>query len=127
VDDREIQGFLAGLDASSRVLVTALRAVIQSAAPGACETLLWGGLSYHRPAVGGRVKGAVCQITAKRGAVRLEFIHGVRLPDPGGLLRGDGVSKRSVTITSARDARRPEIAALVRAASAFVPGGSGGS
>jgi hypothetical protein len=99
----------------------ALRKVIRQAAPEAAESVVWGALSYHRPAVGGRVKGAVCLIVVKGGRVRLDFIHGVRLSDPRRLLRGDAVSKRHVGIATAAEAERPEIAALIRQAAALDP------
>ena len=83
--------------------------------------LLWGGLSYHRPQVGGRVKGAVCQIVAKRDKVRLDFIHGIRLADPCSLLQGNRVSKRFVPIETVKDAERPEIADLIREAATLDP------
>jgi hypothetical protein len=116
-----VSAFLDGLPPGTRRLVEALRAVIRKAAPHAEETLLWGGLSYHRRAVGGRVKGAVCQIVVWQGRVRLDFIHGVRLADPHGLLRGERVSKRCVPVASAADAGRPAVAALIREAAALDP------
>ncbi|MCX5685469.1 MAG: DUF1801 domain-containing protein, partial [Planctomycetota bacterium] len=105
--EEDPRAFLAGLSPEVRQLVSALRNVVRRSAPQAEETVLWGGLSYHRPEVGGRVKGAVCQIVAKRGEVRLDFIHGIRLADPQGVLQGDGVSKRFVPVRSAADAARP--------------------
>ena len=85
------------------------------------ESLLWGGLSYHRPQVGGRVKGAVCQIGFKVGQVRLEFIHGIRLHDALGILQGDLLSKRFVVIETVDDTERPEIEALIREAATLDP------
>ena len=82
------EAFLRHLPPGTRGLVSALRAVVRRNVPLAEESVLWGGLSYHRPEVGGRVKGAVCQIVVKGGAVRLDFIHGIRLKDPSRLLRG---------------------------------------
>jgi hypothetical protein len=95
--------------------------VVRRTAPHAEESLLWGSLSYHRPQVGGRVKGAVCQIVVKGGQVRLDFIHGIRLADPCGLLQGDGVSKRFVPFGAVADAERPEIVAIIREAAALDP------
>ena len=95
--------------------------MIRRAVPHAAESLLWGGVSFHRPQVGGRVKGAVCQIVVKRGQVRLDFIHGIRLIDQQELLRGDRVSKRFVPIETVADAERAEIAALIRQAAALDP------
>jgi hypothetical protein len=82
---------------------------------------VWGILSYHHPKIGGRVKGAVCQIVVRGGQVRLDFIHGIRLADPSGLLQGDRVSKRFVPIATVADVARPEIAALIRGAAALDP------
>jgi hypothetical protein len=115
----EVETFLDELAPECREIVSALRKVVAKESPAAEETVLWGGLSYHRPWVGGRVKGAVCQIGVKRGAVRLDFIHGVWLSDPHRLLQGDRRSKRFVPVASVADAERPEIAALIREASEF--------
>jgi hypothetical protein len=121
VSEADPKAFLDSLSPEARQIVTALRSVVRRAAPEVEETVLWGGLSYHRPHIGGRVKGAVCQIVVKRSDVRLDFIHGIRLADPQGLLQGDGVSKRFIPIRSAADAARPEIAALIREAAAQDP------
>jgi hypothetical protein len=104
-----------------REIVDSLREVIRRIIPTAEETVLWGGLSYHRPWIGGRVKGAVCQIGTKHGTVRLDFIHGIALNDLHGLLEGTRLSKRFVTIPSVDDTARPEVADLIRQAAAFVP------
>ena len=53
--------------------------------------------------------------------MRLDFIHGIRLADPCGLLQGDGVSKRFVPIGAVADAERPEVKALIREAAALDP------
>ncbi|MCK6459047.1 MAG: DUF1801 domain-containing protein [Planctomycetes bacterium] len=113
------EAFVRRLPPRNRRLVAALRAVVRRAAPGAFESVLWGGLSYHRPEVGGRVKGAVCQIVVKGGVVRLDFIHGIRLKDPSRLLLGRLVSKRFVRIATVADARRREVAALIREAASL--------
>ena len=100
----DLKLFLAALSAETRQLISVLRNVVRRTVPQAEESLLWGGLSYHRPQVGGRVKGAVCQIGVKGGQVRLDFIHGIRLADPSCLLKGIGC--RSVSSQS-RPLRTP--------------------
>jgi len=55
----------------------------------------------------------------KRGQVRLDFIHGIRLADPCGLLQGERVSKRLVPVETIADAERPEIATLIWEAAAL--------
>jgi hypothetical protein len=121
VRQADLNAFLDGLAPEIRQLVSVLRDVVHRTVPHAEESLLWGGLSYHRPQVGGRVKGAVCHIIAKDGQVRLDFIHGIRLADPCGLLQGDRKSKRYVPISTIADAERPEIVALLREAAALDP------
>jgi len=121
VKDYDLEKLLDGLSPENRRVALALRQVVRRLLPQAEESILWGGLSYHRPEVGGRVKGAVCQIVLKRDQVRLDFIHGVRLTDPAGLLQGNLVSKRYVPIQSVAEAERPEIAALVQEAAALDP------
>jgi hypothetical protein len=117
----DLEAFLDTLDPDARKVVIALRRVVRRTVPTAEESLLWGGFSYHRPKIGGRVKGAVCQIGVKRGQVRLDFIHGIRLTDPSRVLRGNRLSKRHIVIHTAEDAERPEIAALIREAGALDP------
>ena len=112
--DPEIDRFLDGLPIDVRSLVLALRHLVRETVPEADESILWGGLSYHVPWIGGRVKGAVCQIGVSHGEVRLEFIHGVRLSDPENLLRGDRLSKRYVPIEGIEDVHCSAIVALLR-------------
>lgn len=112
-----VRQFLDEVSPELRPVVMALREVVCREAPDAEETVLWGGLSYHTPWVGGRVKGSICQIVVRRGVVRLDFIHGIRLADADRLLEGDRLSKRYVPIRSAADARRPAISRLIREAS----------
>ena len=117
----DLKAFFDALPPDTGQLVRTLRDVVRRTVPQAEESLLWGGLSYHRPQVGGRVKGAVCLIVVKGGRARLDFIHGFRLADPCGLLQGDGASKRFIPIGTVADAERPEIVALIREAAALDP------
>jgi hypothetical protein len=121
VRQADLKAFLDALAPGTRQLVSALRDVVRRTVPHAEESLLWGGLSYHRPEVGGRVKGAVCQIGVKGDRVRLDFIHGIRLADPCRLLQGDRLSKRFIPIGTVADAERPEVVALIREAAALDP------
>jgi hypothetical protein len=119
--DADVTAFLNSLSPEVRDKVSALRRVVRRTIPQAEESIIWGSLSYHRPDVGGRVKGAVCLIVAKRGQVRLDFIHGIRLPDPSGLLQGHQASKRYVPIRDREDIDRPELVVLIREAAALDP------
>ena len=117
----DVQDFLDGLAPEVRDIVETLRLVIARIVPAAEETVVWGALSYHRPWIGGRVKGAVCPIVVKRDTVRLDFIHGADLVNPHALLQGTQLAKRFVPIRSVADAKRPEVADLIRHAAAWEP------
>lgn len=119
--DADVKAFLNCLSPEVRDIVLALRTVVRRIIPQAHESIVWGSLSYHRPDIGGRVKGAVCLIVIRKGKVRLDFIHGFRLADPAGLLRGQQVSKRFIPIETSEDAERPEIAVLIRQAATLDP------
>lgn len=114
--------FLARLPEPQRKIARALRALIRQAVPEIAETVLWGSLSYHRPKIGGRVKGAVCLITPKPDAVHLAFIHGIALPDPAHLLRGTRRSKRLIPLRDIAEVKTRELAGLIEAAGKYIPG-----
>lgn len=118
----DVRTFLSGLPAGTVRIAKALRRLVLAAAPGTRESIVWGSLSYHRPELGGRVKGAVCLITPRADHVELGFIHGVLLADPEHLLEGERRSKRVVRITAVPDpAQAAMLEALVRAAAVTRP------
>lgn len=87
--ERRLERFPAHL----RDIAFELRNLIAAVAPDVTETVLWEGLSYFNPKVGGPIKGAICQIAILQDHVRLAFVRGAFLPDPQGLLEGKGRSK----------------------------------
>lgn len=119
--DLDVEDFLESVPPQLRELIELLRNLVFDAAPGVAETHLWGGISYHRPWIGGRVKGAVCGIGINGDLVQLGFIHGRSLPDPEGLLTGEGKSKREVEFASVEDVPQGAVHDLIRFAADFVP------
>jgi hypothetical protein len=117
----ELKAFLAGVPPRQRRIVATLRRLIPRAAPQTEETVLWGSLSYHRPAFGGRIKGAVCLITPRPDCVHLGFIHGAAIADPDHLLRGAGKAKRFVPIRDVREIEARALSRLIKAADEFDP------
>ena len=117
----EVEIFLASLPRRQARIVGALRRLIRQSAPETTETVLWGGLSYHRTEFGGRIKGAVCMITPRPDCVHLGFIHGSAIADPFHLLRGSGKAKRFVPILRVKDIDRQALSGLVRAAAKYDP------
>ena len=97
---RDIETIFKGSSPDLRDIVLELRNIISTAAPTATETVLWRGLAYFEERLGGPIKGGFCQIAVRHDHVRLEFIRGSALPDPGRLLRGDRKYKRYVPLDS---------------------------
>ena len=112
----EIERFLSFVPLPIKEIALELRNLVAENCPQATERILWSGLSYHDPAKGGPVKGAICQIELKKDHVRLGFIHGVRLVDPHGLLTGQRLSKRYVVVNSYQEAPWEAISALIQGA-----------
>jgi hypothetical protein len=105
----------------------ALREMVLKAAPHAAEAVKFRCLAYFDPdAPFGSIGGNICFIETKRGGVSLSFIAGAALPDPKGLLRGKGKSKRFVPVPSEAGAKSPALRALVRAAAKVTPSESWG-
>jgi hypothetical protein len=51
--------------------------------------------------------------------VRQDFIHGIRLADPHGLLQGKLKSKRFVPMNTIADAKRSEVVKLIQEVAAL--------
>jgi hypothetical protein len=117
----QIDHFLAFSPSEVKDIVFELRSILSGASASLEETFLWGGLSYHDPSKGGRVKGAVCAIELRKGPVRLSFIHGARLNDPGHFLHGDRLSKRFLEIPSYQEAPWEPIRELIDQAANLDP------
>jgi cytidylate kinase len=97
-------------------LTQVLRAVVRSALPMATEkiNLGWHGLGYHDPEA-----GYVAGIFPGDDSVKLGFEHGVGLPDPEGLLEGDGSQVRYVVLDEWDERLRRPITHLLEAAVEF--------
>lgn len=108
-----IQAFLVGFDPNVRELVNSARKFIRESAPGAREKLNpgWGSVNYSDPEVGYFVG-----IFPKQDRVDLVFEFGVLLPDPQGLLKGDGSQVRHVQLRPGGRIPSASLGALIAAA-----------
>ena len=95
-----IEKFLEHFPSEYRDIVWELRNIIAAIAPTATEVTRRNGLIYFHQQHGGPVSAGICQIIIHSDHIRLAFIHGTFLPDPGHLLEGDRHYKRYVKITS---------------------------
>lgn|SRR5262245_52870555 len=98
-----------------RDLALATRALVKTSLPGADETL-------DKPArlvaysFGSGYANMICVIIPSQKGVKLGFARGVALPDPRGLLEGEGKSSRYVQLKSASDLTTPGLKGLLRSA-----------
>jgi len=102
-------------------IVWELRNIVAAVAPTATEVLRRNGLSYFHQQRGGPVSAGICQIIIHSDHIRLAFIHGAFLPDPGHLLKGDQQYKRYVKITSYEQAPWDALKELIISSSHFDP------
>ena len=111
--------FLRPYDPAVRALALGLRKLVISEVAPCQETLFRTSYTvaflYSATA---RVSESFCHISVHRRHANLAFMRGSLLPDPGGVLRGDGAWMRHIQVRSADDLNRPELRAFVRAACA---------
>lgn len=89
------EDILADHSPEIRTLAENLRRIIRETVPSAAEKAYptWHGVGYHHPEC-----GYFCAIFPQENNVRLGFEFGVLLPDPDGLLQGDGSQVRYVIL-----------------------------
>lgn len=96
-----------------REVVETLRRLIVAAVPDASERAYsgWHSINYRQP-----TSGYFCGIFPREEYVDLIFEFGVLLPDPDGLLQGDGKQVRLIRFTSEGDIRLEPLRKLLLAA-----------
>ena len=74
-----------------------------------------------------RPSDTIVSLAAAANGVGLSFFHGATIPDPHGLLQGEGVQNRFIRLESAERVSDPQVAELIDAAiaQAKVPLGDG--
>jgi len=112
----QLLGFLEAYDRPISDLALALREIVLEEAPDACESIykvytvaIWFGFSE-------KMKDMFCYITTHAEHVNLGFPRGAALPDPNGVLEGQGKTIRHIKFRSQRDLDRPFVRRYIRAA-----------
>lgn len=92
-----VEEYLATLRPAVRELTERLRQLVRAAHPGVVERAYpgWGSLRYL---VSERFADRVAYLTPGRDHVNLGFQHARTLPDPRGLLAGEGANMRHVRV-----------------------------
>jgi len=108
-----VEDLLAGHNSLVQELVMRLRELLRQVVTEATETAYprWHGIGYRHPD-----SGYFCAIFPQDDRVLLSFEFGVLLPDPAGLLEGDGKQVRYVPIRKESDIREDEFVMMIHAA-----------
>ena len=99
--------------------IRAVRSALRKRLPTANE-LVYDNYNFFVIGYSSTLRPSDCftQLVADAHGVRLAFYYGSTLPDPAGILLGGGNQNRFIRLVSARDLRKPEVEALIRAAAA---------
>ena len=112
---RDIDAFLARYPAPVRETAAAARKLLKAHLPDSAETLDESakllGYSY-----GPGYKGLVCTLIMSQTGVKVGIFRGAELPDPKGLMAGEGKVHRHVQLRSADDAKKPGLSELLETA-----------
>jgi len=113
--DPQLLGFLEAYDRSISDLALALREIVLEEAPDASEAIyqvytvaIWFGFSE-------KMKDMFCYIATNARHINLGFPRGSTLPDPNGILEGDGKTMRHIKFASQSDLERPLVRRYIRA------------
>jgi len=113
--DPAVDTFLKGYPPPVREIAVKAREVILSVMPDATEKVYpgWKVIQYGTAA---DMKSVFAAISPQRERVNLGLANGVDLPDPDGLLEGEGKAIRHVKLTSPEAAGAPAVRELIRGA-----------
>ncbi len=107
--------FLAKYPPDIQAITNRLRTVVMRGAPGVREGL-YARDNQFAYSFSGRYSERIVYLVPMKDYVRLGFFWGGYLPDPEHLLVGEGKRLRHIKVTSIKQAGRPALKALVKAA-----------
>jgi hypothetical protein len=112
------EAILLSHTAEVRAVAERLRQLVREAVPEATETAQpsWHSLNYRHPRA-----GYFCGLFPRAEDVLMVFEFGLLLPDPEGILEGEGKQVRFITLRRETDIRVQAIQNLLHAALALPP------
>lgn len=114
---RQLAAAIAKFDPAVARVVRAAMAILRRRFPTAVELVYD---NYNALAIGwgatDRASDVIVSLAVYASGVNVYFMHGVRLPDPKGLLQGGGRQGRFVRLPEAAILLTPAVAALLDAA-----------
>lgn len=119
---RQLAAFVAKYEPEVGTLFRATRAVMRRRFPTATELVYD---NYQFLAVGysasDRASSCLVSLAVSPKGVALSFYHGATLPDPHGVLLGEGKQNRFIRLESAATLSEPAVLVLLDAAEAQTP------
>jgi hypothetical protein len=114
---KQLAGFIAKFEPKMRTLIQAVRRAVRRRLPTANE-LVWDNYNFFVIGYSAteRPSDSILSIAAGASGVGLSFYRGSTLPDPKGILLGEGKQNRFIRLDSAKVLERPEVEALIAAA-----------
>jgi hypothetical protein len=118
--EKRLRGFIAKFEPRHQTLIRAVRKALRRRFPTAYE-LVYDNYNFLVLGYGPTERPSDCMVSIAAGAngVGLCFIRGASLPDPKKILLGSGKQTRFIRIESVDVLARPEVEALLAAASAL--------
>ena len=117
--EAQLSSFIAKFEPSNQVLIRAIRKALRKLLPTANE-LVYDNYNFfvigYSPTE--RPSDTIVSIAAAANGVGLSFYRGSMVPDPHKLLLGSGAQNRFIRLPSVDVLSRPEVVALIKAASA---------
>jgi hypothetical protein len=115
--EKQLAGFIAKFEPKTQALIRSVRRALRRRLPTANE-LVWDNYNFFVIGYSAteRPSDTVVSIAAASNGVGLSFYRGATLPDPKGILLGEGRQNRFLRLDSAKALDRPEVEALIAAA-----------
>lgn len=100
ISTRDIETHFSHLPHDQMDILLEIHRIVMLIASQASAEIRRYGIVYYDAGRGGPVSAGICQTLVKPGCIRLAFIHGAFLPDPGHLLKGETYPKRYIEINN---------------------------
>ena len=104
-----IDAFISQASPTIRPVLRDLRELVREELPEATEEIKWGRPVYS-------LNHIVCYLAASTDHANLGFYRGIELPDPHGLLEGEGKKLRHIKVYKREEIRRQWYRTLIRQA-----------
>ena len=115
--ENQLEGFIAKFEPKTQALIRSVRRALRRRLPKANE-LVWDNYNFFVIGYSAteRPSDSVVSLAAASNGVGLSFYRGATLPDPKGILLGEGKQNRFLRLDSAKVLDRPEVEALIASA-----------